>query len=238
MPTLNLLYKSEYQINDNIKICIPKVGEILDNEDDYYSMVTMLTAMPIDLMVQLDDMKIDFSTINDYQLFLMLFNALKEKDTSMIFGDLDLKPFQLAINPQNNQTVLLDTKNKICIDRAIHGRIAATLRKIHHLEKNIRKPANDEAKKYMIQRAREKMLRRSKRTQDSQLEGLIVALVNTSEFPYGYEGTRELSIYQFNQSLRQIIHKIDYDNRMIGVYSGTVSAKDLSQDDLSWFYFK
>lgn len=32
---------------------IPTVGEVLENEDNYYSMVSMLTAMPIDMMVQL-----------------------------------------------------------------------------------------------------------------------------------------------------------------------------------------
>ena len=51
MATLNLLYKQEYAINEHIRIQIPTVGEVLDNEDDYYTMVTMLTAMPVDMMV-------------------------------------------------------------------------------------------------------------------------------------------------------------------------------------------
>ena len=49
---------------------------------------------------------------------------------------------------------------------------------------------------------------------------------------------RELSIYQFNESVRQIIKKIDYDNKMHGIYAGTVSAKDLSQDDWNWLTHK
>ena len=76
------------------------------------------------------------------------------------------------------------------------------------------------------------------RTADSQLEELIVALVNTEQYHYGFEGTRELSIYQFNESVRQVIKKIDYDNKMHGIYAGTVSAKDLSQDDLNWLTHK
>ena len=75
---------------------------------------------------------------------------------------------------------------------------------------------------------------------DSQLEGLIVALVNTEQFHYGFEGTRELSIYQFNEGVRQVIKKIDYDNRMHGVYApGTVSAKRFgAKDDLNWLTHK
>ena len=101
MPTRHLLYQKDYPINDYIRVMIPTVGEVLENEDNYYSMVSMLTAMPIDMMVQLDDIGIDFTTINEWELFLLLFNSLKEQDTSLIFGDFDLKPFQPAINPQN-----------------------------------------------------------------------------------------------------------------------------------------
>ena len=238
MATLNLLYKQEYAIKEHIRIQTPTVGEVLDNEDDYYTMVTMLTAMPVDMMVQLDDIGVDFTAINEYELFLILFNALKDKDTSLIFGELDLKPFRSAVNPQNNTIVLRNKETGVVIDRGIQGQIASVLRKIHNLKRNNRKPANQEAREYMLQRAREKMRRRSKRVNDSQLEELIVAMVNTEQFHYGFEGTRELSIYQFNESVRQVIKKIDYDNRMHGVYAGTVNAKELSQDDLNWLTHK
>lgn len=238
MSAPSLLYKREVPINDTVKVRIPTVGEILDAEDEYYTMVYMLTATPVDMMVQLDDFGVDFTTINEYELFLLLFGGLRDRDTSLIFGPLDLKSFQTAVNTQNGMVVLRDEKTGAVIDRAIYERIAEVLRKIHHLEKDRRRPANKEAKEYMLLRERQKLRRRSKQEVESQLEGLIVALVNTEQFHYGFEGTRELTIYQFNKSLRQIINKIDYDNLMRGVYSGTISAKDLSQDDLTWLKHK
>lgn len=237
----NLLYKKECAINQFINVRIPTVGEILDcedGEDEYYGLISMLTAMPVDMMVQLDDIGVDFTKIDEWELFLILFGSLKERDTTLVFGDLDLRPFQAAINPQNNNVILVNKKTGVRIDRALHSQIASVLRKIHHIEQNNRKPANGEAKEYMLRRAREKMHRQSKRLSDSQLEGLIVALVNTEQFHYGFEETRGLSIYQFNESVRQVIKKIDYDNKMHGVYTGTVSAKDLSQEDLNWLIHK
>lgn len=241
MSTQNLLFKKKYEVNDFISITIPTVGEVLANEDAYYSLISVLTAMPIDLMVQLDDAGIDFTTINEYDLFLMLFSEIKkpEVDTSLVFGDLNLSKFEMAVNEQNGNIVLLNKENGgIVIDRAIHGQIADVLRKIHHIEKSNRKPANEEAKKFMIKRARDKMRRNRNRKFDSQLESLIVAMVNTEQYKYDFEGTRELSIYQFNESVRQVIKKVDYDNRMFGVYSGTIDAKELSQDDLNWLIHK
>ena len=238
MASINLLYKDSFDINDKIHVMIPKVGAILRDEDGYYSLVSTLTAMPRDMMVQLDDYGIDCTTINEYDLFLMLFNGMREQDTSLIFGDLDLTLFEPAVNESNDTLVLLDRKNDIVIDRAIHNKIALVMRTIHHLEKNTRKPANEESKKYLLERERLKQARNKKKKHESQLEQLIVAMVNTKEFKYDYEGTRELSIYQFNQSVRQIINKVDYDNRMIGIYTGNLNAKELSQDDLNWLTHK
>ena len=236
--TRNFLYRRMIPINDKIGVYVPYVGEILQCEDEYYAMVSLFTAMPIDYMVQLDDAGIDFTAINEWQMFLLFFSGLKTRDTSMILGNLDLSKFEVGINEQNGHVVLVDTEHDIRIDRALHGQIADTLRKIHHLEKNRRKPANGDAKKYMLERARKKLKRRQGRVEDSQLESLIIAMVNTEQFKYDFEGTLELSIYQFNESVRQIIKKVDYDNRMYGIYAGTVSAKDLSPDDLNWLTHK
>ena len=132
MGTLNLLYKKEHPINEFISVRIPSVGEILECEDEYYGLVSMITAMPIDMMVQLDDIGVDFTTINEWELFLLLFGSIKERDTSLIFGDLSLSQFQPAINAQNNTVMLIDKSTGAKIDRAIHGQIANILRKIHH----------------------------------------------------------------------------------------------------------
>ena len=85
MSTINLLYKRRYDITDKIYIAIPTVGEVVDKEDEYYSMVAALTSMPIDMMVQLDEIGIDFTKITEYELFIMLFHGLQVQDTSRIF---------------------------------------------------------------------------------------------------------------------------------------------------------
>lgn len=238
MAIRNLLYKKTLPINEDIQIVIPTVGEILEYEDAYYSMVSMITATPYDMMVQLDDMKIDFTEIDDYQLFIIVFHALKTQDTSLIFGNLDLSRFSVMVNPQNNTVVLRNPETGVMIDRSIYHQICQAVRAIHHLKRNNRKPANGEAKKYMLQRARAKMKRKKNRIEDSQLEELIVALVNTEQFHYDFDSVQNLTIYQFNESVQQVIKKIDFDNKMHGIYAGTISAKDMSQDDLNWLTHK
>lgn len=230
-----LLYADRYDINDKIHICIPTVGEVLANEDKYYEVVYSIIATPYDLMVQLDDNGIDFTKINAFELFCLLFGHLRELDTSMVFGDLDLKKFNIAVNNQNGNYVLRDEENDITIDRAIHGQICACLRKILNIPKTEKQPGNEEGRIYMLQKARKKANRKRKKAQsESQIEDMIIALVNTPEFPYDYESVKDISIYQFYASLKQIIHKVKFDKTMIGVYAGTVAFKDLDMDERSW----
>ena len=230
----SILFKNSCRINDKIEIIIPTVGEILENEADYYGMVSALTAMPIDMMVQLADAGIDFTQINEYQLFQILFMGLQNQDTSMIFGDLDLSKFEPATNPQNGEFVFYDPENDIIIDESIQNLIATSIRKIHHLTKNNRKPGNEAAKDYLIDKERKRLRRRKNKAYESQLEPLIVAMVNSEPYKFDFEGTKSLTIYQFNECVRQVIRKSDWNNRMYGIYSGSISPKDLNQDELTW----
>ena len=234
MSTLNLLYQTEYQISENLSVVIPTVGQVLDNEDEYYSMVTAFTAMPIDLMVQLEDLNLDFETMTDWELFLLLSNSMRTQDTSLILKDISFSTFQLDANEETQELFLRDTQSDVIIDRAAYYQISAVLRKIHNIKKNTRKPGNQEAKEYMLKRAREKQKRALKRKTDSQTEALIVAMVNSPEYKYDYDSTRELTIYQFNKSVNQIVKRVDYNNKMFGVYTGNIDPKNLSRDDLNW----
>lgn len=232
-----LLYAESYKINDKIHIHIPTVGEVLNNEDDYYDVVYTVVATPYDMMVQLDDHGIDFSKITQFDLFCLLFANLREKDTHLVFGDLDFSKFAIVRNNQNGNFVLRDEENDITIDRAIHGQICACLRKLLNIPKTDKQPGNEEARIYMLDKARRKMKRNARRNNkqsDSQIEDLIVALVNTSEFPYNFESVKDISIYQFYASLKQVAHKVRYDKTMIGVYAGTVQFDKLGMDERSW----
>lgn len=229
-----LLYKTEHKINDYITVKIPTVGEIIENEDKYYESISLIVSTPYDMMVQLDDVGIDFTKITDWDLFCLLFKNLQSRDMSLIFGDISLNDFETAVNKQNGNIILLNRKTGAIIDKAIHDKICRFLRQILCIEKNTKKPANEESKKYMIERARRRQKHRKQKSEQSQLESFIVALVNTSEFSYDYSSVLNLTIYQFYASLHQIIKKVKFDNLMIGCYAGTVSIKELDQKELNW----
>ena len=226
----SLLNLSSVNVPDTeISIRIPTVGEILEDEFTYYSIISSLTASPFQYMVQLDDLGIDYTAITDYDLFKMLFPMYVKSDLSILFGDLNISDFIV------HKGVLYSFSNEMEINEKVHNDLVGIIRKINLLEKIKYRPGNESAKKYLLEKERKRLKRSSKKKKDSYLEKLVIALVNTSDFPYDYDSCMDLSIYRFNQSFKQIQHKIAFDNTMVGVYAGTVDTSKLSNKDiLSW----
>lgn len=232
----SLLNKSSIQIMPNLSLNIPTVGEILEDEEHYYSLVSSLTATPFQYMVQLDDMGIDFTQITDYQLFMMLFPFFAKTDISLLFGSLDLSDISICQNSQNDSIVLYSPKNDIVIDELIYNNIVKYIRKINNLKRENRRPGNDEAKEFRIKLERKKQKRNAKKPYEPYLEKMVIALVNRPEFKYNYEQVNNLNIYQFNKSFEQINTSINFDNTMIGIYTGTIdTSKIRDKSCLSWF---
>ena len=231
----SFLNLSSVDILPNFSVRIPTVGEILENERAYYSIVSSLTASPFQYMVQLDDLEIDYTDITDYELFKMLFLEYIKSDLTILFGDIDMSDFDIYVTKKDNKEILYSQRNNIVIDELVYNDLVDTIRKINLYEKIKSKPGNESARKYLLEKERRKQKRNAKKAYEPYLEKLVIALVNTSEFPYDYNSCMDLSIYRFNQSFKQIQQKITFDNTMIGVYAGTVDTSKLSNKDaLSW----
>ena len=228
-------------ITDKIYIRIPTVREVLEDEQTYYSIVSNLTASPYQYMVQLDDMGIDYTTITNYELFMIFFPMLAKSDLSIIFGDLYTEDYNAYVDNSNSTNIIYSPTNGMDykIDELTYTQIADTLRKLNNIEKITKKPGNDEAKRYLLEKERKKQRRNAKKPYEPYLEKIVIALVNRPEFKYNYEETMNLSIYKFNQSFKQIQTSITFDNTMIGVYAGTVDTSKMTDKScLSWIPIK
>ena len=90
----SLLKSNEAHIKDGLNLYIPTVGEVLHNEQGYYSLATSLTASPKSFMVQLDDAGKDYTTISEWDLFCMLFQQLSEQARMLVLHKLTMERIQ------------------------------------------------------------------------------------------------------------------------------------------------
>ncbi len=108
------IYRGEdFIVSNHIKIHQPTLDEICEyGEKDYYQMLYMLTATPQALKAQLWDMEpsIDYTKITPYELFYStLYMMYSQEQTSIIFGDLDFRKFQLMKKEDGSVYLQQDT---------------------------------------------------------------------------------------------------------------------------------
>ena len=232
----DLLYCTNYKLTDKITIHIPTLKEILTyGEDNYFKVISMILSTSKDYMVQLDDIGVDYEEITDFELFSqILFTSLKEMNASLVLSNLNLADFELCQNKVNDEIVLYSEKDNVIIDRYVHSIICDKLREIHYIEKDRYKAGNKEAKAFMIERARKKQKRASKKPYKPVLRPMIISLVNCQEFKYNYTEALELNIFQFYSSVKAIQKRINFDQIMSGIYTGSISSKDINMQEINW----
>lgn len=239
---MGLLYERSFSITDDVILNIPTVGDVIDHQDDYYRTLSAFISTPTDLMVQLADMGIDFTTINKYQLFAMLFRGVLEDyqggntaGLDLLFTGYDFNNLFAAIDMQTEKLMFVDRDKRIIIDERIYRQTRSALCYINDIEKKDKVPGNEAAKQYMLERARVKQERARRKSRiGTDFEDCIVALVNTKDFKYDFDSVKNLSLYQFNRSLQQIMKRINYDQIMSGYYAGTLDIKKVDQKELNW----
>ncbi len=233
----SLLFSNEYRINDIISVHVPTIKEIYEyGEANYYNICQLLTSMPYDLMVQLDDIGIDYEDITEYELFLIMLESflVQGVDISIVLKIDGINDLVEGINENTGERVLLNKENRVVIDRLIQLDITEGIRKIHFWQKNEHKAGNKEAKDYILQRKRIKLERAKNRKQPSFLDESIIKMVNVEDFKYNYETVLDLSIYKLNASMRQIPKKRDWDHLMNGAYAGTVDMSKINVEKSHW----
>ena len=239
MENSSLLNQTSIEITDKLSLRIPTVGEVLNEENTYYSLVSIMTSTPFQYMVQLDDLGIDYTKITDYEMFRIFFPLYAKGDTSILFGEVDLSDIAPYHDTSTNLDVLYSPSTSITIDELVYVTMAKAIRRVNLLKYERKRPKGEHTKKYLLDKERRHLknlerMRKNKDFKQSGLERLVVSLVNNEKFKYNYESVREISIYNFYQSFQQIQHEINFNNVMRGIYAGTIDQTKLDKSCLTW----
>lgn len=230
---LQLYFGDDYIINEHIRIHQPLVGEVVDyGEAQYFSMVHTITAIPSDLKSQLWDMQLDWTEIEDFELFMMLSQTLTPDKTSILFGDVDfskLKPFR---NNENGDIVLANKETGLIIDQLVYLRIMSYLRKLHNIKPKIEKAANKMTKKILIEEDRQKILH----AKDKPFKSYLLPLISAIKVRQGYtkDYVRNMGLYEFFDDVSRSQVIVNADALLKGAYSGMIDTKKINKSEFNW----
>lgn len=232
---LKMYFNEPFHINDKISIYMPTIGDIVEfGERRYYSMIHTLTCIPSDMKSQLFDMKMDYETVSDFELFIMLTRSLTKDDTRLVLGDLDLSKFKVYTNKENDEFVLYDIETDTTIDKLIYMKIVEYIRKVHNIKPKIEKAANKTTKKILIQLDRDRIKKAQKEPYKSQLKELISAMMRYPGFKYKKNELKECGLYEFMDTVQGSQIYVSTTALLSGIYSGMVDTSKINKKEFNW----
>lgn len=197
---LKLYMSEDIKIANGIVLKCPKIRNIAEfGESAYFSMAQTLCATPSSMMVALDDMKLNYMKVKDFELFTMLCQSLTPKVTHLLLGDLDLTKFKPRPYGPTEEVVLVydgteNDENPIVITPIIHEVLTTYIRKMHGFKKEIKKAGNEITRKQLIRLARQDAEIAKNKPHESFLRPIISAVKCRQGYSMDY--IREMGIFE------------------------------------------
>lgn len=250
LDLLKVLSGDDYVVNEYITIHQPTLREIKEfGEQSFFNMIYTLCAIPSDVKSQLDDIGIDYMEISDFELFILYTRNMKQENTKLLLGDVDLSEMEINVTIDENENKSFALIHKVksneetdediidyYIDEQIYMNMISFIRGMANIIPKVEKAANKFTKKILINESRQKSKENANKPFSSVLHSLIISLVNTEEFPYNYKDVLDITLYQIMKSSVQIQTKKQSCALLQGSMSGFMDTSKIDKKLLNWMY--
>lgn len=230
---LKLYFGDDIKIADGIVLKSPTIGQVVDyGEASYFFVMQTLCATPSSMKVQLDDLKLDWMKVSDWQLFIMLCPSLKLEQTSLVLGDLDLSQLKPYSRGETEEVVLSNDDHTIVINEVIYNVLVTYLRKMHGFKKQVDKAGNKMTKRVMLNLARQD----AKMAQNKPYKSFLLPLVSSLQGRQKYtkEYIRNMGIFEFMNQISRAQIIVQADAALTGSWSGMVDTKKIPKETFDW----
>jgi hypothetical protein len=230
---LKLYVGSEIRIADGIVIKTPQIGEIIEyGESSYFNMAQTLTATPSSMKVALDDIKLDWMQMDDFQLFQLIAPSLPQKATEILLGDLDLTTLKPYPKTDTGEIVLSNEDHTIEINEVIYNILVTYLRKMHGFSKQVDKAGNAITHKVLLDLARQD----AKMAQNKPYKSFLKPVISAVKCRQGYtmEYIRNMGIFELFDDLNRLNIIVQADAALQGSWSGMVDTKKIDKSIFDW----
>lgn len=234
VDSLFLYFGDDYVINEQIKLSQPTIGQVVDyGEAAYFSMIHTLTAIPSDVKSMLwDQMELDWTKVEDFDLFIMFSQTMTPDKTGIIFGDLDFSKLKPYRHPQNDEIVLADKDSGILIDQLIYMRMMTFLRKLHNITPKPEKAKGKRAKQAMIDEDR----RNRELNKDKPFRSYLLPLISAVKVKQSYtkDYVRNMGLFEFFDDLARLQVINSADHLLNGAYCGMADLSKVDKKEFNW----
>lgn len=250
---LQMYFGEDYYPMDKIKITQPKIGDILEFGDTkLYSVVNTICGNPTSFRLQLWKIGINWNDISDFDLFSIMIKNLSVKDTSLLFGDLNLSWFERIHDDEKNCDVLvyvkrddegnpieINEKELIVIDEIVYIKIVEYIRHMFNIHPKVEHAKNKATAEAIIWEdemnlENEKRKHKDDKVEKSLLLPMISAALNHPGFKYKMKELRDVGIVEFMDSIQRLQVYESTRALLAGSYSGFMDSSKISKEQFNF----
>ena len=178
-------------------------------------------------------MGLDWTEVDDFELFSMLVQTLSQDKTSILFGELDFSKLRPFKHPRiEDEIILADKETGILIDKMIYLKIVTYLRKAFNITPKVEKAANKMTKKILIEEDR----KNKELNKDKPFKSYLLPLISSVKVKQGYTKDYVLNMgyveFMDDVARLQVIHNADH--LLSACYAGTIDMKKINKSELNW----
>lgn len=236
-------------VEGKITIIQPTIGRIAEfGEKRFYQTLNTFVCNASSYKVMLWEAGVDWNTISDFDLFLMLYKTgIDSEVCKLIFEDLDFSTFEIYGKPnpdpekEEQIPVLYSQELNIEIDEKVYQHIHQYLQNVFNIFPEEKYTKDSMLKEWWVngekreaETDRKKIEKGEKDADASSLQNVISACVNHPGFKYNLKELREIGVCQFYDSVKRLQVYESATACLKGMFSGFVSSKDLKPDEYNF----
>lgn len=234
LDDLQLYFAVPYQLTDKLAIRQPMMGDVISmGEQEYFSIVRALTAIPSDMKAPLWDMGKDWTEVSDFDFFIMTTAGLPVEKTRVFFGDLDFSKFKVYMHTDGRKS-MYNPESDVTIDEYTHHMLSDYICRLHSITKKPERAGNELTKQVLIDEDRQNRAYQATQKFESSLLPLISSAVNSPGFKYKLHELPEIGVFAFYDAISRLALIKQTEQLATGIYTGNVKATKANLKKLDW----
>lgn len=245
---LQLFFGEPYVIDlpdteGTITLLSPSIGDLIRiGEKRFYQTLNIFTSNTTTYRLPLWNAGIDWNEMSDFELFASLCAGIDQEVCDVLVKDIDFTKFQRASKSdgENSSMILYDYENGIEINELVYHHISQYFRTMFNSFPEEKITNSPILKQWYIDKdKRQKVIdeeneKKGKSQQSYSILPLVSSYINHPGTKYKSKELKEVSVYEFFDSINRISIYESATACMKGLYSGFVDGKKIKPESYNF----
>jgi hypothetical protein len=229
-------------VRGTVTVKQPKINDILTiGESRFYSNLSILVGNPTQFRLMLWEAGIDWNTISDFTMFILMYKQLEPDVVNLLFDNIDFEKFETLerINEDGEaEAYLYDKETDTEITELVYQRFHQYLQNVFNMKPEREVTRQKMLKEAWIRKDKVELKQKTKKGENSSFSfvPLISSYINHPGTKHSLQELRDVGVGEFFDSLKRIQIYEQATAVLKGMYSGFVDSKNI--DPSSYDFMK